>query len=66
MLSLWVYEDHLYAGVNAGGVWSFPLSIILDVNVMKGSTTIHIYPNPCLYIKLRSARPQWKKQKSSC
>ena len=28
VLSLWVYNDYLYAGMNAGGVWKYPLSEI--------------------------------------
>ncbi len=46
VLSLWVFEDYLYAGMNAGGVWKFPLSMITGIDEIEGNIDIHIYPNP--------------------
>ena len=46
VLSLWVFEDYLFAGMNAGGVWKYPLSMITGINNIEANTNFYIYPNP--------------------
>ena len=46
MLSLWVYDDFLYTGLNAGGVWNYPLSMITSINSIESNNSLHIYPSP--------------------
>lgn len=46
VLSLWAFEDYLYAGMNAEGVWKFPLSLITGTNEIETNIKLHIYPNP--------------------
>jgi hypothetical protein len=46
VLSLWASGDYLYAGLNAGGAWKFPLSLITGIKVMEKKLELHIYPNP--------------------
>ena len=36
ILSLWVYDDFIYAGINAGGVWKMPLSRITKNKEVEG------------------------------
>ncbi len=46
VLSLSVYDDFLYAGLNAGGVWKIPLSLITKIGEIEHDYKLHIYPNP--------------------
>jgi len=44
--SLTVFNDYLYAGINAGGVWKMPLSMITGIVDKSNESNINIYPNP--------------------
>ena len=46
ILSLWVYDDFLYAGISAGGVWKMPLSVITEIDEVEDDLKFYIYPNP--------------------
>jgi hypothetical protein len=46
VLSLLVFEENLYAGMNAGGVWKYPLSLITGIYNTETNTNLDIYPNP--------------------
>ena len=46
VLSLWVFDGSLYAGLNAGGVWMLPLSLIIKTDDVESDLKMHIYPNP--------------------
>jgi ligand-binding sensor domain-containing protein len=46
VLSLCVYSNNLYAGINAGGVWTRPLSEITEIKNKNKTVFINVYPNP--------------------
>jgi len=46
VLSLSVFEGYLYAGMNASGVWKYPLSVILGTDDIEVKADFYIYPNP--------------------
>ena len=50
VLSVYVYDEFLYAGLNAGGVWKYPISELVETNEHfineVSNVMLQNYPNP--------------------
>jgi len=50
VLSIYVLDDYIYAGLNAGGVWKYPISELVDAVdqdlISKTFVFMQNYPNP--------------------
>lgn len=58
VLSLWIQQDQLFAGLSQDGIYKYPLSLITSIKPSMEEEAFAVYPNPTSQVLNFSTLPQ--------